>query len=464
MNNVDLDVDWLGVREVRHESTVFGARDGKTDRYTHCVDQGWMVEVLVNGQFAAVATNTAHPDALKEAALKAKRIAEQATRHNLYAFDTSVRPPSQGTYMSSPSSVPGLKDLSDLLIQSSHDLKVDDCIISTMATGVVERIQTQLVSTSGAVIEQNINRFGLSLSATAQIDNEIQTRTNGGIFSQNADGLFDADYLKNQAWQIGSEAVELVKGEECPTGTFDVILTPDQLYLQIHESIGHPLELDRILGDERNYAGWSFVKPEDFGQLQYGSPLLNITFDPSLNGELASYAFDDLGNPAEQRYLIKDGLLVGGLGSLESQQRLNVPGVASARASSWNRLPIDRMANLNMEPGNTSIEDMIAQIDDGILMMTNKSWSIDDYRRKFQFGCEYGRRIQKGRLTHVVKNPNYRGITLPFWHKLKAVGDQNSFKVWGSLFCGKGEPNQLVAVGHATPACWFEGIDVFGGG
>ena len=464
VSNLELDVDWLGVREVCQKSTIFTARDGKSDRYAHHVDRGWMVEVLVNGQFAAVATNTATPDALKAAAVKAKSIAEQASRHSLHPFHTTVRPPSRGTYASPPSPIPSLKELSEILIQTSHDLKVDDCIISTSVTGIIEHTQSQLFSTAGGAIDQNITRFGLLLSATAQIGSDSQTRTNGSVFSQNGVGLFDAESLKKQALQIGSEAVELIKAEECPTGTFDVVLTPDQVYLQIHESIGHPLELDRILGDERNYAGWSFIKPEDFGQLQYGSPLLNITFDPTMSDELASYAFDDLGAPAQHQYLIKNGLLVGGLGSLESQQRLKVPGVASARASSWNRLPIDRMANVNMEPGTTSIEDMIDQIDDGILMMTNKSWSIDDYRRKFQFGCEYGRRIQKGRLTHVVKNPNYRGITLPFWQKLKAVGDQNSLKAWGSFFCGKGEPNQIAAVGHATPACWFEGLDVFGGG
>ena len=464
VNNLDLDVDWLGVREVCQKSTTFNARDGKSDRYAHYVDHGWMVEVLVKGQFAAVATNTPHPDALKAAAVKAKNIAEQANRYCLYPFDTAVRPSSQGAYKSPLSSSFSLKEFSEILIQISHDLKVDDCIISTSAGGIIEHIQTTLVSTAGAFVDQNITRYGLLLSATAQLDCDNQTRTNGGVYSQDGSSLFDVKNLKEQALKIGAEAVELIKAEECPSGMFDVVLTPDQMYLQIHESIGHPLELDRILGDERNYAGWSFVKPTDFGQLQYGSPLLNITFDPTVSGELASYAFDDLGASAQRQHLIQNGLLLNGLGSLESQQRLKVPGVASSRASSWNRLPIDRMANVNMEPGTISVEDMIAQIDDGILMMTNKSWSIDDYRRKFQFSCEYGRRIQNGRLTHVVKNPNYRGITLPFWHKLKAVGDQNSSKVWGSLYCGKGEPNQIIAVGHATPTCWFEGIDVFGGG
>ena len=231
----------------------------------------------------------------------------------------------------------------------------------------------------------------------------------------------------------------------------------------MHESIGHPLELDRILGDERNYAGWSFVQLSDFGQLQYGSPLLNVVFDPTVDGEYASYAFDDTGLAATRQYLIKDGVLLRGLGGMDSQKRAGVPGVASTRASSWNRPPIDRMANINIEPGDTSFEEMISGVERGIYMSTNASWSIDDYRRKFQFGCEYARLIENGKLTKILKNPNYRGVTSTFWHNLKKVGDLSTFEIWGSPYCGKGEPNQVIRVGHAVPLCLFENVDVFGG-
>lgn len=275
------------------------------------------------------------------------------------------------------------------------------------------------------------------------------------------------DFLKNQnttAQRVGEEVLQLLSAEECPTGAYDLVLTPDQMYLQVHESIGHPLELDRILGDERNYAGWSFVKPSDFGHLRYGAPTLNITFDPCLATEAASYPFDDTNHPAKREYLIQNGILIRGLGSLESQERSNIPGVANARLSSWNRPPMDRMANINIEPGDHSLQDMIPKIENGILMQTNRSWSIDDYRNKFQFGCEYGQRIENGKLTTILKNPNYRGISVPFWNKLKAVGDQSTFEITGSPYCGKGEPNQVIRVGHAVPTCWFEKIDVFGGG
>jgi predicted Zn-dependent protease len=236
------------------------------------------------------------------------------------------------------------------------------------------------------------------------------------------------------------------------------------MMIQIHESIGHPLEIDRILGDERNYAGWSFVQPEDFGKLQYGANLMNVTFDPSMPGEFASYAFDECGNPAKKEFLIKEGRLLRGLGSLESQTRSGLDGVANFRAASWNRAPIDRMANINLEPGTSSFEEMVSQTEKGLYVQANTSWSIDDYRNKFQFGAEYGQLIENGKLTKVVKNPNYRGVTIPFWKSLKAVGNGQELELYGSPFCGKGEPNQVIRVGHAAPPCLFSQVEVFGGG
>jgi len=270
-------------------------------------------------------------------------------------------------------------------------------------------------------------------------------------------GFFEA------APQVASEAVRLLSAPNCPTKTMDLLLAPDQMILQIHESIGHPLELDRILGDERNYAGTSFVTPDMFGTYRYGSDLLNVTFDPTRPEQLASYAFDDEGQPARREYLIKDGVLLRPLGSAISQVRAGVPGVANARASSWNRPPIDRMANLNLEPGTSSFEQMVAAVERGIYMKTNCSWSIDDSRNKFQFGCEWGQLIENGRLTSVVKNPNYRGVSATFWRNLKRVGNAETLRVMGTPNCGKGEPNQIIPVGHASPACLFSNVDVFGG-
>jgi predicted Zn-dependent protease len=242
-----------------------------------------------------------------------------------------------------------------------------------------------------------------------------------------------------------------------------VLLAPDQMVLQIHESIGHPLELDRILGDERNFAGTSFVTTDMFGHYQYGSELLDITFDPTRPEELASYAFDDEGSPAEKTYLIRHGVLERPLGGAISQVRAGLPGVANARAAGWNRPPIDRMANLNLEPGNATFDELVASVEHGVMMETNSSWSIDDSRNKFQFGCERARMIENGELGAVVKNPNYRGISAGFWRSLARVGNADTVRVLGTPYCGKGEPGQTVRVGHASPACIFTGVDVFGG-
>jgi predicted Zn-dependent protease len=242
-----------------------------------------------------------------------------------------------------------------------------------------------------------------------------------------------------------------------------VLLMPDQMILQIHESIGHPLELDRILGDERNFAGTSFVTPDMFGAYRYGSELLNVTFDPTRGEELASYGWDDEGAPAERVSLIRNGILERPLGGATSQLRAGLAGTSNARADSWNRPPIDRMANLNLEPGESTLDEMIAGIERGILMETNCSWSIDDSRNKFQFGAERGRMIANGKLGAVVKNPNYRGVSADFWRSLVRVGNEGTVQVLGSPHCGKGEPSQVIRVGHSSPACVFANVDVFGG-
>jgi predicted Zn-dependent protease len=190
---------------------------------------------------------------------------------------------------------------------------------------------------------------------------------------------------------------------------------------------------------------------------------MNVTFDPGVFGEPASYGADDIGNPARKEYIVKDGILVRALGSLESQARSGKPGVADQRAQDWFRAPIDRMANLNLEAGKDSLTGIIESIERGVRMESNRSWSIDDHRNKFQFGCEYGRLIEDGRLTRPLRNPNYRGVSAEFWRNLARVGDRSTFRVYGTPNCGKGEPNQIITVGHASPVCAFKDVEIFGG-
>lgn len=464
----DLKVEYISLREVKSRSLSMNVRNEVFEGLSTSEDHGLMIEVMMNGQFAYGATNSFELEEIRNCAIKAKAAAIEASRFSLSKFSLDERPMTVGEYKSPGEiGIDGFnpKDATELLMNLSTAMKVHDHIISRVAQMALTEMDTHFVASNGSDIKQSIHRSGISISAVASSELGNQRRSYGDDQSTQF-GLekFNSAKLIAHATRIANEAMELLNAEECPTDTMDLLLAPDQLYLQIHESIGHPLELDRILGDERNYAGWSFVKPQDFGNLKYGSPLMNVTFDPTVVGQFASYFADDIGNKATKEFLIKDGVLLRGLGSLESQKRLNLPGVASQRATSWNRAPIDRMANVNLEPGTSSLEDMIKSVKRGIFMQTNRSWSIDDYRNKFQFGCEYGRLIEDGKLTKLVKNPNYRGVTAPFWNQLKMVGDKSTFEVGGLGNCGKGEPNQVIFVGHASPVCLFSNIEIFGGG
>ncbi len=465
---LDIPADWIGLREVRETQTTRYVRDGHPQSHGQTVSRGVAVEVLAGGQFGYAATNQPTLEALQAAARRAYAQAAIAAERGLFRFTPQQRPPVRGRYAAIAPAVDMLtsRELHELLAQLCQDMQVSDRIVRTNACVATVTAEQHFVSSNGTDIEQSIRQIATDFAATAQDGNVVQRRGDGGWFarcSQAGIEILAEAVLRDRVRQVAEQAIELLTAEECPTAIADLVLAPDQMMLQIHESIGHPLELDRILGDERNYAGGSFVKLSDFGTLQYGSPLLNVTFDPTVAGQFASYGFDDTGLMARREYLIREGVLLRGLGGTESQVRAGVDGVACARASSWNRPAIDRMANINLEPGNASFDEIVSDIESGVYMESNRSWSIDDYRHKFQFGCEYAKRIENGKLTKTLRNPNYRGTTPQFWHSLAQVGDRSTMGHFGSPFCGKGEPNQLARVGHASPACLFKNIEVFGG-
>jgi predicted Zn-dependent protease len=469
INSIDLPVDWVGLRKVREVAIARSARDGMPQNNGTTISEGVMVEVLVNGQIGYGATNILTPTGIQAAATAAHQQAIAASAYQLYPVTTVQRPKVIGQYVSPTlqpfnSLTPG--EISEQLSKICHTLKVDDLIVQTSATLITREIESWFVSSNGSDVYQKFLLMTTDYAATAQDGAIVQHRSDRGGLAKCYQGGMEY-FLTPNLWmrvqQVGEQAVEMLTAMECPNETTTLVLAPDQLLLQIHESVGHPLELDRILGDERNYAGGSFVQPEDFGKLVYGSTLMNITFDPTVVGEFASYQFDDTGATATREYIIRDGILERGLGSLESQSRLDLPGVACSRACSWNRPPIDRMANINLEPGDKSFEEIIGGIDRGIYMESNRSWSIDDRRHKFQFSCEYAKSIENGQLTKTIRNPNYRGTTPQFWGNLAQIGNANTWEMYGSPFCGKGEPNQIVWVGHGAPVAAFTDIEIFGG-
>jgi predicted Zn-dependent protease len=438
-------------------------------RRTH--DQGAMLTVIDGGGYGYAATSDLSHAGLQKALDHATQWAKATAAQSVTRFAVPEDAAPTGHYASiERERVPSTAELYDLLAAEDAAAQIDSRVVDSLASIEVRRAEHRYLTSAGGDVLQEYHFITPGLSVTVSDGRDTQSRSLSADFSQQGGFEIVQNWgLVGGGRRTASEALELLLAPNCPTDKMDLLLAPDQMMLQIHESIGHPLELDRILGDERNFAGTSFVTLDMFGTYQYGSPLLNVTFDPGVTEQFASYAFDDEGSRAHREFLIKEGILVRPLGGALSMQRARdagaafLGGVANSRSSSWNRAPIDRMANINVEPGDTPLADLIAGVERGVMMRTNRSWSIDDSRNKFQFGCEWGQMIENGRLTTVVKNPNYRGISANFWRSLKGVGDASTRKVMGTPYCGKGEPAQIIRVGHASPACLFASIDVFGG-
>jgi predicted Zn-dependent protease len=460
--------EYASLRYVDERHEVLRVRQNVGEPALTWRDTGAMVTVVRGGGLGYAATSDLSAGGVRRAVRRARQWADLSAGRAVADFSAVGWPHSRGECQPVEArawSSMTLAEKFELLRQQCQRLKTDERIVDWEASLWRTETDSLLLTSGGGRVRQRTGCLVPFLRATANAGSQTQTRTLGGRGYCRQGGLevLDDVGFERAAPAIAAEALELLAAPDCPSGAMDVLLAPDQMILQIHESIGHPLELDRILGDERNYAGTSFVTLDMLGTYRYGSELLNITYDPTKAGEFASYAFDDDGLPAAKTFLIKGGVLLRALGALASQTRANLPGVANARACSWNRPPIDRMANLNLEPGRGKLEEMIAGIERGVYMKTNCSWSIDDSRNKFQFGCEWGRMIEGGKLAGVVRKPNYRGVSATFWRSLAMVGDESTVELLGSPYCGKGEPNQCVRVGHASPACVFRGVDVFGG-
>lgn len=426
------------------------------------LDRGVMLTAITDGGWGYCATGDLSPAGLQGALDQATAWAEATREIGVLRFDPRDLPAPRGALKDEAGKRPSPRELYDLLAEECRRAKADPRIAERYMALERREVDALYLTSTGGEVRQQFRYMIAHGRVTAHQGTETQARSflhasQGGLVSFERCGFIGCGP------RLADEALRLLGAPNCPSGRMDLLLMPDQMALQVHESIGHPLELDRILGDERNYAGTSFVTLDMFGRYAYGSPLLNVTHDPTVPGEIAGFAFDDEGTPAEKVWLIRNGILERPLGGRLSQRRSGLPGTASARASSWNRPPIDRMANLNVEPGESSLAEMIRSIERGVLMRTNASWSIDDSRNKFQFGCEWGELIEDGEIKGVVKNPCYRGVSSAFWRSLRMVGNADTFQVHGTLTCGKGEPNQAIHVGHAAPACLFSGVDVFGG-
>lgn len=459
--------DW-SLRTVQEADETLSVRRDVVEPVLLARDAGAMITVADGGGIGYAATADLSGNGLRRAARRALEWARRSAPLRLFEY-APLRPlGDRGAYLSpvqKPWDSMGTATKLDLLRDLARRLRTHGRIVDWAAGLAYQRRESLLLTAGGGEVHQILHILMPWLRAVANRGSETQIRSFGtDLAGQGGLERLDTLRLQEQPERVAADALALLDAPECPAGTMDLVLMPGQMTLQIHESIGHPLELDRILGDERNYAGTSFVTPDMFGVYRYGSELLNVTFDPAVPGQLASYGYDDEGGVAERAWLIRDGVLLRGLGGGISQSRSGLPGVACSRASSWNRPPIDRMANLNLEPGDSAFEQLVAQVANGVLMDTNRSWSIDDSRNKFQFGCEVGWRIEDGERRELVRNPGYRGVSSAFWRSLAGVGNRETLRVMGVGTCGKGEPNQMIAVGHASPPCLFRDVAVFGGG
>jgi predicted Zn-dependent protease len=466
-------------RALAERSQHLTVRQGIVQAPSRQLDAGVMVSVAARSAdghgLGHAATADLGVEGLRSAFARAHAMALACAGHMAYDPDWARPQRVQGQYRSAvqqPLAGWPIADQIGLLQEVSAATRVDSRIVDWQASLWSVQAEQWLLDSAGSEVHQQWSLLTPAIQVTAQSNSETQTRSSAGQYNgfcqQGGLEVIARSGFLQDGPRVARDAIALTQAPPCPTGQLDVVLMPDQMMLQIHESIGHPLELDRILGDERNFAGTSFVTPDMFGGYQWGSSCLNVSHDPTQPHEFASFGFDDEAQPASRQRIIEDGILkrpLGGALSVRRAQALGhaLQGVATTRAASWNRAPIDRMGNLNVEPGDASLNELIASVDHGVLMHTNCSWSIDDSRNKFQFGCEMGQVIRHGQLAEVVRNPNYRGISATFWRSLARVGNADSWQVMGTPYCGKGEPSQVIRVGHAAPACLFTGIDVFAG-
>ncbi len=368
------------------------------------------------------------------------------------------------TWAEHPAAV-SLSEKGDLLVDVTNEMADVKGVSVADAFIVAWDTEKWFVSSQGHRISQHIVECGTAISATAVGEKETQRRSYGGPGGQfgtrGYEIVREAD-LRANARRIGEEAVELLHAPECEPGVVDLILGSEQLALQIHESVGHAIELDRILGWEAAFAGTSFLDLAQLDTLRYGSELMNITADATLPGALGSFGYDDEGAPARRVDIVKDGRWVGVLTGRDSASIAGLPPGGMVRSDGYGRIPMVRMTNVGLLPGTSTLEDMIAATDDGIYMETNRSWSIDDKRLNFQFGCEVGREVKNGQLGRLVRNPTYTGITPRFWGSLDMLGGgkPGEWIFWGTPNCGKGQPEQVGHTGHPSVPARFKAIRV----
>ncbi len=441
-------------------------RNGVVVTLTDARSIGYGIRAFVDGAWGFAASARLDDAGLDEAAalavsiaragaaVAAKRFAEAPTETYVDAYRTPVE--------RDPATVP-LGDRVALLLAAERAAHATARVRVGRAWIDLWHTEKTFYSTTGSRIAQSIVQTGSGLSALAIGDHDAQERSfpgDVGLYQSGGWEIVEAAALRENAARIGEEATQLLDAPQCPAGNFDIVLGGSQVSLQIHESLGHAAELDRIMGWEANFSGTSFLAPRELGRLQYGSPHVTIVIDNTMPRGLATAAYDDEGSKSVVDDIVRDGVLVGFETSRDTARTIGRVTNACVRAETWRHVPMIRMCNLNLLPGDVPFEALFEDIADGVYMESNRSWSIDDHRLNFQFGCEIGWEIKGGKRGRMVKNPTYAGVTPQFWNACDAVADERSWVAWGTPNCGKGEPLQVGRTAQAASPARFRNVKV----
>jgi len=442
-------------------------RTGRVEGIEHAESLGIGIRVIAGGAWGFAATSDLSTDSIRATAREAVALARAATTTLL----APVQLADVGAYVDTwsgpcerdPFAI-SVDDKLAVLLAADEALRAEPAVRISAAGMDFLRVRKVFGSTVGSLIEQSYVESQAGITAYALGDEEMLPRSypnsHGGQAVQGGwEAIVNLDLVGN-APRVGEQAAALLSAAACPAETTTVIIDASQIALQVHESIGHPTELDRVLGDEAAFAGTSWVGLGDLGTLRYGSEHVTVTADATVPGSLGSFGYDDEGVPAQRDFLVREGVLAGFQSSRESALTIGRTSNGCMRADGWNRQPLVRMTTVSLEPGSWTLPDLIADTERGIYFETNNSWSIDDRRLNFQFACEIGWEISDGRLGRMIKNPNYTGITPEFWGSCDAVCDRDHWRVWGIPNCGKGEPMQVAHVAHGAAPARFRNVRV----
>ena len=519
--------EYADARVVAKRNQFVATKNGRVERLADSDSEGIGVRVLVNGAWGFACDRRLSGEGAREAALRACTFARASGgRHSRQLAPVA---PASATHRTSVERDPFEVSLDEKVAQclaADEGLAGPDIVVR-QAMVRAQREHKLLLTSEGTEVEQELIECGAGIECAAARDGVFQMRSypsaHVGSSCQSGWEYVDGLDLSGEAPRVAEQAAALVRADVCPSGVMTVVLDGDQVALQVHESVGHPTELDRVYGSEASYAGTSFLKADDLGSLRYGSDLMNVTADPTTAGGLGSFAFDDEGVPAERTAVVEGGLLtgfltsretaarigagnggsmqygsdlmnitadpttVGGLGSFafddegvpaertavvegglltgfltsrETAARIGAGNGGSMRSDGWNRMPLVRMTNLHLEPGSGTLDDLLADVSDGVYMETNRSWSIDDKRLNFQFGTQIAWEIKGGKLGRMLRDATYTGITPKFWGTLDAVAGRDSWRLYGLTNCGKGQPGQSAHVSHGAAPARFRDVQV----